>query len=155
MIVYRLTREKYQNDLSGTGAYIAGGRWNSKGNAILYTSSSIALCLVEILVHINAEDIPNDLKIVSLEINDKMKFKEISKENLIEGWNSSPEINFTKEIGDQFLRENKFVGLKVPSAIVEDEYNFLFNPTHKEFKQLSIVQIKSFRLDNRLFKYQN
>jgi RES domain-containing protein len=155
MIVYRLSREKYQFDLSGMGAYIAGGRWNSKGNSILYTSSSIALCLVEILVHINAEDVPDDLKLLSIEIPDRLKIKEISKSKLIEGWNNSPEINFTKEIGNQFLKENKYVGMKVPSAIVEDEFNYLFNPAHKDFKQIEIIKFKSFKLDNRLFKIKN
>lgn len=70
MIVYRLSKEIYANDLSGKGAEIAGGRWNSKGSAALYTAQSIALCVTEIAVHIPLGILPRDYRLIHIEIPD-------------------------------------------------------------------------------------
>ena len=151
MIVYRLARKKYMHDLSGKGAEFGGGRWNTKGKAMLYTSGSQALCLVEVLVHLQNDMIPKDYFIVEIDIPDKLKVKTISQKNLVENWKDFPWQNQTQYIGDDFLNEQKFLILKVPSAIVEDEFNFLINPHHPDFSKIKIVTSHYFSFDNRLF----
>ena len=70
MIVYRLTSGQYTNDLSGTGAKLYGGRWNSPGLAALYTTEHISLAVLEILVHMKAYRRPLDYHLVVLEVPD-------------------------------------------------------------------------------------
>nr|WP_255897437.1 RES family NAD+ phosphorylase [Rufibacter sediminis] len=77
MIAYRLSKGLYKNDLSGRGAEIAGGRWNSKGTALLYTCESRALCTTEIAVHTPLGIVPVDYWLITLEIPDELLLSEV------------------------------------------------------------------------------
>ncbi|WP_266205528.1 RES family NAD+ phosphorylase [Pontibacter kalidii] len=151
MIVYRLSRGLYRKDLSGRGAEIAGGRWNSKGTAILYTSESIALCTVEIAVHMPLGIVPKDYHLVRIELPDSASIKELSEADLPEDWKSFPHANSTQEIGDAFVQELEHLVLKVPSATVQGNYNFLVNPRHPDFNQVKVLDTQLFEFDKRLF----
>ena len=150
MIVFRLSKSKYANDLSGNGAAISGGRWNSKGVAMIYTSDSRALCVTEIAVHTPLGIIPRDYKMIIFEISDD-NILEIDSSNLPKGWNSFPFSVTLKSIGDKFIYENKSMVLKVPSAVVQGDFNYLINPRHSDFKQLKILSTETFNFDERLF----
>lgn len=149
MIVYRLSKGQYANDLSGKGAELVGGRWNSRGNAMLYTSQSIALCVTEIAVHVPLGILPKDYQLIHIEIPDEdlLEMKRLPKD-----WQSFPHSNSTQMIGDKFLKEHKHLVFKVPSAAVQGEFNFLINPRHKNFNQIKIVKIENFNFDERLFR---
>lgn len=149
MILYRLSKEKFARDLSGKGAELVGGRWNSKGNAVLYTSQSIALCVTEIAVHVPLGILPKDYQLIHIEIPDE-DFLEIKR--FPKDWQSFPHGNSTQMLGDKFLKENKFLAMKVPSATVQGEFNFLINPRHKNFNQIKVLKIESFSFDERLFR---
>jgi RES domain-containing protein len=152
MIVYRLCRKGYANDLSGHGAELSGGRWNGKGLAALYTSSSRALCAIEIIVHVPAGIIPKDYHIISIEIPDNAPVKTIDIKDLPDSWNSNPILVSTQRIGNIFLSGQKDLVLKVPSAIIKDEWNYIINPVHKDFQKVKIISIEPFAFDTRLFK---
>ena len=149
MIVFRLSKEQFAQDLSGKGVELVGGRWNSRGNAMLYTSQSIALCVTEIAVHVPLGILPKDYQLIHIEIpeNDFLEIKRLPKD-----WQSFPHSNSTQMIGDKFLKEHKHLVFKVPSAAVQGEFNFLINPRHKNFNQIKIVKIENFNFDERLFK---
>ena len=149
MIVYRLSKGQYANDLSGKGAELVGGRWNSRGNAMLYTSQSIALCVTEIAVYVPLGILPKDYQLIHIEIPDEdlLEMKRLPKD-----WQSFPHSNSTQMIGDKFLKEHKHLVFKVPSAAVQGEFNFLINPRHKNFNQIKIVKIEDFNFDERLFR---
>lgn len=152
MIVYRLCKRYYSNDLSGRGAELSGGRWNSKGVAALYTSSSRALCTIEIIVHIPAGIIPKDYYLISIEFPDNAPVKAIDIKDLPANWNSNPISVSTQRIGNTFFSEQKALVLKVPSAIIKDEWNYIINPMHESFREVKILSIEPFALDARLFK---
>ena len=152
MIVYRLCRKNYAHDLSGRGAEISGGRWNSKGVAALYTSSSRALCVMEILVHVPAGIIPKDYYLISIEFPDDILIKTIDVKKLPANWASNPISAVTQRIGDTFFSGQKELVLKVPSAIIKDDWNYLINPTHKDFHQVKDLSSEPFGFDARLFK---
>lgn len=152
MIIYRLCRKIYANDLSGRGAEINGGRWNGKGIAALYTSSSRALCAIEILVHMPVGIIPKDYYLVSIEFPDDSPIKAIDIKNLPNKWNSNPISASTQRIGNTFFSEQKGLALKAPSAIIKDEWNYIINPLHKDFKKVKILNTEPFVFDTRLFK---
>ena len=154
MIVFRLCKKKYSTDLSGKGAEICGGRWNSKGTPMLYTSASRALAVTEIAVHTPLGNIPEDYFIISLEIPEH-SILEILESTLAIDWNKFPYSRITQIIGDQFIDVNKFLIMKVPSAVVTGDYNYLVNPKQKDFHQVIILNRDEFEFDRRLFKKIN
>jgi len=151
MIVFRLSKSKYAKDLTGKGAEKSGGRWNSKGVAMLYTSESRALCTTEIAVHTPLGDVPNDYRIISLEIPNN-SFSVLKETALPSDWKSFPHPDSTQKLGDKFIADRKYPVLKVPSAVVQGEHNFLLNPYHKEFSKVKILSDEPFSFDERLFK---
>jgi RES domain-containing protein len=152
MIVYRLCRKKYDHDLSGRGAEISGGRWNGKGAAALYTSSSRALCAIEVVVHVPAGIIPQDYYLVTIEFPDSAPIDTVGLKDLPANWNNNPISISTQHIGNAFIPDRKALVLKVPSSIIKDEWNYIINPMHKNFKQVKIINIEPFTFDTRLFK---
>ena len=151
MIVFRLTQERYKTDLSGKGAQLAGGRWNSKGIPLLYTASSRALCVAEVAVHLPLGILPADYWLVELELPETALIEEISVPVLPPDWKNFPHNPETKAFGDTFFLNQKALVLKVPSAVVQGDFNFLINPAHPEFQLLKILSSELFEFDSRLF----
>lgn len=152
MTVFRLYKGKHKNDLSGKGAEISGGRWNSKGVAMVYTSDSRALCMAEIAVHAPLGIIPNDYWIMEIEIPDNIKIQDVDPSSLSNDWKNFPHPHSTQVIGDKFISEGNFLVLKVPSAVVQDDFNYLVNPGHKSFSKILVKSTELFEFDERLFR---
>lgn len=147
MILYRITSKAYARDLSGTGAMFHGGRWNPKGIRMLYTSQSLSLATLEVVVNLSGNKITNNLYCVELEFPDELPIDTIKK--LPENWNAYPYIGKTVDIGKAFIQSEKLC-LKVPSAIIPSEYNYLINPLHDDFIKVKFLDARPFILDKRL-----
>lgn len=148
MIVYRLASGDFANDLTGTGAKLYGGRWNSVGLPALYTTEHISLAVLEILVHIKFYNQPPDYHIVTLDIPDN-KTAAIDHQKLKKTWKD--DINYGRYIGDEFLNDGQSLILKVPSAIIEQEHNFMINPVHADAGKIKIRSVQKFSFDKRLY----
>ena len=151
MIVFRLCKSKYAADLSGKGAELTGGRWNSKGTPLLYTSRSRALCTVEIAVHTPLGNIPDDYCLVTIEIPDNIPVLKLNLSELPMDWNVFPHSHNTQLLGDRFVASARYTVMQVPSAIVQGEFNFLINPASSESKRITIKDTEPFLFDSRLF----
>lgn len=149
MIVYRISNEKFKNDISGNGAAINGSRWNSKDIKILYTGEYISLSILENLVHLREIDLPQKSFLLKIDIPE-IEHQEIKNSKLIERWQQH--ISYTQWMGDQFITSNNALVLKVPSAVVPQEHNFLINPLHKDFKKVKIISSELLNLDKRLLQ---
>lgn len=149
MEVFRLSSTKYSSDLSGTGAKLHGGRWNQKGEAVLYTAGTRAVALVEVLVHLTNAFLPLNYQLITLYIPDE-SIVEISIKSLPKDWNNLEPSESTKNITSNWLSENGYLTLKVPSVVVEGEFNFLINPLHEEFSKIKVLKIAPFNFDGRL-----
>jgi RES domain-containing protein len=152
MNVYRIAKTQYANDLSGIGARIYGGRWNHKGTSILYTSENRALATVEYLVHVPMSIVPANLRMVALQIPDNITAKEIAISDLPDNWRDYPAPLKLAELGTNWAKMNESLLLRVPSAVVEGEYNILINPIHPSMKNVAILQIENYRVDKRLLR---
>jgi RES domain-containing protein len=149
MVLYRIVKCSYADDLSGTGARLYGGRWNSEGKPAIYLASSRSLAVLEVLVHLPPLMIPNNYCLTEIEVPDN-SITHISIEDLPSNWNDiSPPI-VLRQIGDEFLKKNEHLLLKVPSSIVLMEYNYLLNPQHPAMKKVKVLKKEPFNFDERL-----
>lgn len=149
MIVYRINNCKYINDLSGKGAALYGGRWNSKDTYIIYTAESRALALLEAVVHMGKVPAAGYC-MATIEIpHDNIEIFPV--EQLPADWQSNPPPDYLRIIGDHFIRSNKYLALKIPSVLMMEEHNYLLNPNHSEFKKVKIISERPIKMDERLY----
>lgn len=151
MLVFRLSKAAFCRDLSGSGAKLYGGRWNSKGKSVLYTSESRALCCTEVAVHMPLGLLPKDYFMASIDIPDKAPMDVLDATLLPSNWQQLPQSPSTQTLGDAFLQRNEALVFKVPSATVAGEFNYLINPMHPMIKKVRIVDVVPFSFDKRLF----
>lgn len=150
MLLYRICKTRYAHDLSGTGARLAGGRWNRKGLALLYTSQSRALAALEFLVHLEFMTVPQEYSMLTIELPDELEIKLYKATELPADWQENPAPQSTIMLGSEWLTEGRTPVLIVPSTLISQEYNYLLNPLHERFKQIKLQDINPFRYDERL-----
>ncbi|HTD98969.1 MAG TPA: RES family NAD+ phosphorylase [Mucilaginibacter sp.] len=148
MLLYRLTKCIYANDLTGTGARLYGGRWNSEGKPMVYLASSRSLAVLEALVHLPPRYVPDEYCMATMEAPDD--FAVIDEKLLPKNWQDFPDMDILKQMGNAFLMERKNLLLKVPSAIVAEEFNYLLNPFHPQAQKVKLKNVQPFSFDNRL-----
>ena len=152
MEVFRLSREKYASQLSGNGAAIKGARWNSIGVELIYTAENRSLAMAEVAVHFTFATLPDDYMMITIVIPDDFEIKEINEKDLPLDWKIFPHPNSTQKFGNNFVIENKYCLLKIPSVVTKGDYNILINPNHKDFSRISISNVEKFPFDSRIFK---
>ena len=152
MRVFRLSKRKYSKEFNGKGAAKSGNRWNSKGTEIIYTAESRALAMAEVAVHLTIATLPRDYVMIEIEIPNNIKVKELDLKVLDEDWNNHPPNSITQKIGDNFIDSIDECLLKVPSAVVQGDFNYLINQYHSDFKKIKIIEITDFPFDKRIFK---
>lgn len=148
MEVYRLAHRDFAG-IDGKGGLYHSGRWHSKGALVVYTASSKALALLERLVHENASQIP-PFTLLTLWVPDDAPATVLSPRELPTGWDTLPDTDVVRRIGDAWLADRQHGFLRVPSAIVPDEFNLLMNPVHPEVSRVKIVDSRPFHYDRRL-----
>ena len=151
MEVYRVSKRQYQQDIMGTGAYLAGGRWNTAGNYMLYTAASRSLAILEVLVHISRNRPIDDYSIIVLYIPDNLFVNAVDPAALSDNWRE--EYAQTQLIGDQWLVNQSSMLLKTPSALVKAEYNYLLNPNYKTFNLVKVLDYEPLQFDERFFSH--
>jgi RES domain-containing protein len=150
MYLYRVVRNKYLYDLTGTGSKLSGGRWNSPGIPALYTSASKSLAVLETLTNTPPAILQQDFSILILEIHGKISADEFTEKDLPANWKIYPApINLIK-MGDSWLLARKKLMLKVPSAVIPSEFNFIINPLHQDMKKVKIAAAEKLELDSRV-----
>lgn len=139
------------DDLTGTGARITGGRWNDKGTAVVYTSSSRALACLETIVHLNASGLPLNRYLVEVAVPDDIW---VSRETIDAqqhvGWDAEPAGLTSIDVGTRWVTEGRSALLCVPSVIVPEETNVLINPAHPHATRLTAQKIRRWLYDSRL-----
>jgi len=155
MKAWRLVRKRRLPDaFTGEGARLGGGRWNHLGTPVVYVSERLSLAALELFIHFTRKDIKlsKSLLAVPVEIPDGLKVIEVSVKSLSSDWRVSPPSNSTKDIGTEWAQKVSSPVLRVPSAVIPDEYNLLLNPKHSDFVKIMIGKPKPFRLDERMWK---
>lgn len=147
MLVYRISKTQYANDLNGTGAKLFGGRWNHIDTPCIYTAESRSLAVLEYSVNVNVEFIPRALSICIFEIDEK-SVKEIKMKKLPGDWQEIPAPYSTKDFGTKLLQKGTPI-IKIPSIVIKDEFNYILNPNYLN-KNFKLIEIKDFVYDLRV-----
>ena len=127
MEAYRLSRQRYASTLSGKGAAMKGARWNSIGVEMIYTASNRSLAIAEVAVHFTLATLPDDYMMITIFIPDNISLLKCNVSDLPSDWNTFPHPNSTQIIGDNFIADNKFCVLQIPSVVTQGDYNLLIN----------------------------
>ena len=151
MRVYRLIKSKYaDNPLDPRGAKLYGGRWNSKGMAVVYASDSIALAALEKLVHLHRNDVLNHFVLCEIALEYEV-IMTLAEDTLPKDWRNDPPPSSTMAIGDEWLTSGESLALAVPSTVVPQQFNLIINPNHPGFRKLgNSVHVEPFVFDYRL-----
>jgi RES domain-containing protein len=150
MKVYQISKCKYIHDLEGTGAANYAGRWHSKGTHILYTAATPSLALLESVVHISRLTLSRYCLLCLTIPNDKIRTLEA--EDLPEDWQLNPAPIALRKIGDRFITAGQHLALRLPSAIMPEENNYLLNPHHPDFHLVSVFSEREIAIDERLIQ---
>jgi RES domain-containing protein len=144
--VYRVCRARYAR-LDGEGAKRVGGRWNSPGRAMVYMAESIALAVLENLVHMSRQDFPTGYVCVAADLPDDLPtLSEQELRHRYELEELSPKV-----LGDWWIDSQVSAALTVPSTVIAGEANYLLNPAHRDFSRIAIEPPAIFHFDPRLF----
>ncbi|HET6842363.1 MAG TPA: RES family NAD+ phosphorylase [Candidatus Angelobacter sp.] len=136
---------------SGEGARLYGGRWNSRGVRVVYTSTSLALAAVETFVNLEPNLQPSDLVSIAGEIPDTIKTGKVALKELPPNWSTSRD-EALRAVGDDWVRRVETVALLVPSAAIPGEWNILLNPGHPDFASIKFQPPQPFTFDVRMFR---
>jgi RES domain-containing protein len=147
--VYRFVSTRFPDGLSSEGARRNGGRWNSKGVAVLYCATSESLAMLELRVHA-PHPYPRTRWRFVIEVPDDA-VHEVTLSELPRGWNKLPPSPASKRFGDEWVAAGSSLGLFVPSVIATEERILLLNPAHARFKEVRVVKKSKMRLDARLY----
>jgi RES domain-containing protein len=151
MLVHRIVKSLLRaRDLTGLGAFLEGGRWNSEGVHALYTSENPSLAMLELLVHLDPEEMPPGMYLMDISLSRSPRILQFSEADLPDDWRE-PDNLYLRSLGDRHLREGRYLGMKVPSAVMPSQYNIVLNPQHPSFGRcVRVEKVSPLALDRRL-----
>ena len=147
MIVYRISALKYSGSIQSSGIE---ARWNRKGQKVIYTSESRSLACLENVVHRSQRGLMGLFKTLVIEIPDDLKMETIERKMLPEGWSHFNNYRLCQEMGSAWSTSGNTAILKVPSALVPQENNYILNTLHPDFKSIHLVDAEEFTFDSRI-----
>lgn len=153
MIVARICKRAFANQaLSGRGAMLHPGRWHSIGTPMAYTASTASLALLELLAHVDRQNVPDDIVLLTFEIDDALVSRPA---RLPSSWHATPYAASAQKFGDRWAERGAAgqgsLGLVVPSALLRRESNVLINPRHPEFASgIRLLDREPIAIDARL-----
>ena len=129
-----------------------GGRWSFPGKAIVYTSGTLSLAVLERLVHTDPDLLPSNMIELSAEIPDHLDIEVVSEDGLPQDWRDYPAPESIQALGTEWAGENRTAVLSVPSVVVPTERNYLLNLRHADFPEIRWSEPNPFQWDPRLMR---
>lgn len=150
--IWRISNHKHTDTaFSGEGSRRVGGRWNSRGRSVVYTSATLSLAALEYFVHMEVEDAENMLVSIQVDIPE-VEIETLDLTQLPSNWRNIPAPTALATIGDKWFDLGTAALLVVPSAIIPQESNYLLNPLHNNFAKMQIHSPQIFGFDSRMWK---
>ncbi|MGA2050940.1 MAG: RES family NAD+ phosphorylase [Terracidiphilus sp.] len=156
MKVWRICRAPYAAEaFSGEGARRYGGRWNSRGVPMVYTSTSLSLAAIELFVHLEPAQLPEDLVYLSATLPEGEPGRTLDSAELPADWwadGATPGALTTRQMGDAWISARSSLAMMVPSVPIRAEWNVLVNPLHPRMREVQIGAPQPFVFDARMFQ---
>lgn len=153
LTTYRIFKTKHAATwFDGEGAYRFGGRWNSRGARLIYTAGSLSLAALEILVHLDSEELLYAYSFAITEFDENLVIAVEDFVPLPKNWSDSPSPLTIQRIGDEWAESMASAVLKVPTSVLPVEFNYLINIEHADFLKIRLGKPQSFIFDQRLHK---
>jgi RES domain-containing protein len=143
----RLWRISNYADLSGRGGMVSAGRWNFSNTPLVYCADHPATALLEILVHVDAEDMPKDYQLLEIELPDSTA---ILVPDLPQNWKD--DVMLTRRLGTDFIVVGTHAAMEVPCVIVPFTKNYLLNPGLLMREGIAVVGVTKHPIDTRLLE---
>jgi RES domain-containing protein len=147
MLVYRIAFTNYSKSLFAPGI---SGRWNSEGGKVIYTAESIPLAFLENMIRRKGVGFNDDFKTMIIEIPDFLAITEVNASSLPDGWRDLSDYTHCQIIGNSWYYKGDTPVLKVPSAILPENFNYVINSTHPDFSKITLLKITSLVPDERI-----
>lgn len=149
---WRIVKQQHvRAAFSGEGARRYGGRWNHPGTLVVYLAGSTSLAILEMLVHLRVPDFLTHY--VAFEVTFAPSLMQtLTPTRLPRSWRQSPPTNAVRNLGDAWIAGATSAVLQVPSAVVPNEWNYLLNPRHPDFKKIAIGPRQPIEFDARLLR---
>jgi RES domain-containing protein len=147
MQVYRITKAQYADRLVASGG---AARWNSRGQFVIYTAATRALACLENVVHRSGEGLADDFRVMVIHIPDELTIATILLSDLPADWFDFQQYGSCQMVGNTWLQQAESPILRVPSAIIVDEWNYLLNPAHPDFSRIQLMRTDPFVFDPRI-----
>ena len=152
---YRISKTKHAANLfDGEGAFRFGGRWNTRGTRIIYTAGSLSLAILEMLVHLEDETLLSSYSYAAAQFDSELITAVEDFSRLPKNWNASPSPAAVQKIGDEWARSKNAAVLRVPTALVPGEFNYLIDPGHDDFKRITTGEPIRLEFDPRLTAFR-
>lgn len=149
-LAWRIVKSRYAAEaFNGEGARLYGGRWTSIGRAVVYTSGTLALATLEMLVHLDSSLPFHAYSVFEVRFPDRI-VADVALAALPDTWKNYPAPAELRVIGDRWLDELQTAVLRAPSAVVGVESNYLLNPIHPDFRLVTVGPERPHDLDPRL-----
>jgi RES domain-containing protein len=148
----RAYAERSASAFDGEGSRRYGGRWSPAGRRVAYASSSLALASLEYFVNPDPVDAPSDLVSVRVEIPGDIFIETVETAIIPANWRRHPYPRELQLFGERWLMAESSVCLRVPSAVIPEEFNLLVNPLHRDFDSLRFREPAEFEFDPRMWK---
>lgn len=151
--LWRISKRRYADTaFNGEGARRVGGRWNTRGQGMVYTSGTLSLAALEVFVHMEVEDMTTMLAYIRVDVPTEVKIEYLEVAQLPPDWRNIPAPAVLAAIGDNWFKVGATAILAVPSVVIPLELNYLINPSHPDFAKLALELPQPFELDPRLWK---
>ncbi len=148
MKLFKICREKYSKSLQASGI---PNRWNKKDEFVIYTAGSISLSTLEMIVHRSGINLIEPYKLLKITVKDEALVHSLNVNKLPKNWRTLDAYVHSQETGSQWYQEKKSLILKVPSAIIPEEYNYIINTSHPSFEtNISLESANYYLWDKRL-----
>jgi RES domain-containing protein len=140
--------------VSGQGGLYASGRWTLRGRPVVYTSASISLAVLEYTVNYRRRGWGPATVLGRAVIPANVRVEAISIERLPANWFAASALPQLQILGDEWLERGETAVLKVPSAVVTEEWNYLLNPLHADFRKFRVSRPQAFNFDQRVARFR-
>ncbi len=147
MIVYRITKATYADRLVASGG---AARWNERGQYVIYTAATRALACLENVVHRSGEGLLNVFRVIVIDVPDDLAVETIAADDLPADWFDFHRYATCQQVGGEWIRRSQSAVLRVPSAIIAHEWNYLLNPAHPQFTRIRLLRTEPFTFDPRI-----